>query len=235
MIKMRKLSQNTIELFDEFYDPETSKTRKESIKKTIEAVPELKDELREYGYLLDTIKLSGRLLLRKKLDVIHNQYFKKTIRSKRTVDELREKASALFKSFFTPYMDLVTVRNSSEKGEFKKAMEYYSARKYNEALDRLKKLVKADPENILIIFYTGISFLSSGNSKESLKFFNKIIRLKNPAFKNIVLWYASLAYLHQGNYNMAIKNINKIDKSSVYHKKANSLLKKLSGMLIIPG
>ncbi|MBK8553291.1 MAG: hypothetical protein IPL53_20415 [Ignavibacteria bacterium] len=183
----------------------------------------------ESPLLLNVIRSAGREKLRQKLDVIGSSYFKSRSIPVKGKITLKAKLEELFFLYFSPYENLVTVRSSKTKEKsLQEGMSFYTLKKYPEAVKLLKKYLIQYPDDSLIMFYLGISLLTSGKYKNASGMFKKILKSKNSLLFDHAKWYLALSYLKDSKPDKTLNELKSIEKESVYFRKAGNLMKKIS-------
>lgn len=189
-------------------------------------------ESSEFFFLSKIIKSAGREKLRSKLGMMSDSYFealKKTGDKINDINDIKERIGELFKTYFMPYQNLITVRSSKTKDNLlQDAMSYYTDKEYSSAAELFKRYLIKYPENQLILLYLGISLLATGKYKNASPVFKKILKIKNSLLTEEVKWYLALTYLKEFKIEESLTLLKKIGKESIYFRKASNLRKKIT-------
>ncbi len=142
----------------------------------------------------------------------------------------KDNDSALFGKYFTPYPDMITVKNLSFRSDntqdFLEGMTFYSLGDYDSAIYHFNICLSHDIGGDTVAFYKGIASLASGKTIDSaITVFNSLIRKKSP-FSNRSEWYLALAYLKEGKPEEASVHLRKIPATD------KELSAKVSSLLI---
>jgi tetratricopeptide (TPR) repeat protein len=132
----------------------------------------------------------------------------------------------LFEQYFTaePYRD--TKRSDSQVAS--EGIVYYNNKQYTQALIIFEKLLKNNPQNIAFRFYSGISYIETGNLPKAISYFQMIIENGDNLYIEHAEWYLGLSYLKAGDTIKAQKLFATIAShpSHYFREQAEKILKK---------
>lgn len=119
------------------------------------------------------------------------------------------------------------VRNNTASDELTKAFIAYESKAYNQAQTLFAEAYK-NSNNSELLFYLGISFLETGDTKKAIETFLKHIKF-NDRLAGKSNWYLALTYLKANDVERSKKILKKIASNSTNYnyKKAKSLYSKL--------
>lgn len=135
-----------------------------------------------------------------------------------------------FQAAFQPYPDEITIMGDGN-GEFdqkmaNKAMAFYNAENYREALPLLKTLADDNPEIAVLRLYQGIAEMQTADFTAATASFSA---LQNTSYARIAEWYQALTQVRYDN-SAAAKTILKTianTQGHPYQKQARELLEEL--------
>lgn len=110
------------------------------------------------------------------------------------------------------------------------AMEKYEKKNYSGAIEEFEKILAKDPDNYNALFYSSVSYLSTGQTDKAITNLNKILEKKDGEFYDAAQWYLSLAYIKKKDSLNARKVLMEVQKNfkSKYQKQADETLKKMN-------
>ena len=133
--------------------------------------------------------------------------------------------------YYEPYNRNIHTRIESgePEGVFMQAMIKYADEDYENALDLFQLVPSTDDFILPAHFYSGISFMQTGQYHEAASSFLYIIK----HFDNELIyqseWYLGLCYLKTNETDKAFSQFEKIAGSnSIYKENAKEILKKLA-------
>ncbi|MBK8553032.1 MAG: tetratricopeptide repeat protein [Ignavibacteria bacterium] len=143
---------------------------------------------------------------------------------------IKNLVSEIFDLFFYPFENIVTSRSGGDKNEILlKAMSYYSEGNYKKASGIFRKLMKKEPDNLLIYFYCGICELALNKAVSSRKFLNKVVTEDKEILNELAGWYLGLSYLKTGNVKSARKIFQGLT-STGKSRDSQNILKKIENL-----
>ncbi|MEM7549579.1 MAG: tetratricopeptide repeat protein [Bacteroidota bacterium] len=136
----------------------------------------------------------------------------------------------LFNEYFIPYDNLVVSRgSSSENPQLNKAMSLYDIGKYRKAIEAFKNTKQEN--SVVASFYMGVSYLSIGDTENSINKFSEVIESDNEILAEVAMWYKALAMIKKEDVEAAkkiLKQLTTSENSRFYRDRAESLLNELN-------
>jgi tetratricopeptide (TPR) repeat protein len=107
------------------------------------------------------------------------------------------------------------------------AMRKYEEKDFSGALADFERTLAKDPDNYNALFYSAVSYLSTGQTDKAIINLNKVLLKKDGALYDAAQWYLSLAYIKNKDTKNARKNLVELQKNSNsrYQKQADETLK----------
>ncbi len=137
----------------------------------------------------------------------------------------------LYSMYYEPYTKNIFSRLESgePEGIFMQAMIKYADEDYENALDLFKRVSSTDDFILPAHFYSGISFMQTGQYHEAASSFLYIIKQPDNELIYQSEWYLGLCYLKTDETGKAFTQLKKITRSnSIYKEKTEDILKKLA-------
>jgi tetratricopeptide (TPR) repeat protein len=220
-----------LELIEKYLKGKLNSTELKELNFLLKDSKSLSAAAREHGIIIEGIKEAGRNNLKKKLKGLTAAFNreKKRADAKFTITKkVRETLTKLYSRYFSPYEDLVTVRSGNKKyALLNEAMHYYNNHNYDDAVKLFRKILRSEPQNIAVLFYSGIALLEMDKAGDALKAFKKVIRLDSGYLKEQSLWYTGLIYLKQYDVNKAIRVFSAIPPDYANYSFAQKIMKTL--------
>lgn len=136
-----------------------------------------------------------------------------------------------YDKLFTMYFDSDRPVHVSRSGDVDlvEALKHYQQKDYENAIVLFNEILKEQPANFSIRFYTAISYIETKQFYEAIEYFNKIIEHNNNLYVEPSQWYLGLSYLGNHQPNLAVTQFEKVaeDPYSYYHEKAKEILDRL--------
>jgi len=135
----------------------------------------------------------------------------------------------LFKSYYSPFeIKSNVIRNtanaSNNPGD---ALLYYKSGDYKSALIGFNEVFNKDTTITVSRFYTGITYLATGNYNQAVKLL-AIISETPGEYQKEAQWYLGLAYLKTGEKEKSVKCFSLLVQTSEYYKdRAKTILRHL--------
>lgn len=107
-----------------------------------------------------------------------------------------------------------------------RAMERYEQKDFRGAIADFERTLSNEPGNYNALFYSAISYLSTGETDKAVANLNKVLENKEGEFYDAAQWYLSLAYIKKNDPQNARKILTELRKNtkSKYHKQAEETL-----------
>lgn len=220
-----------LELIDKYLKGKLNSKELKELNSLLKGSQSLSAAAREHGIIIAGIKEAGRNNLKKKLKGLTTAFNRERKRADSKIiikKKLKETLIKLYSKYFSPYEDLVTVRSGNKKyALLNEAMHHYNHRNYKDAVKLFRQILKTEPQNIAVLFYSGISLLELDKADEALKAFKKVIKLDSGYLKEQSLWYTGLIYLKQYEVDKAIKLFSTIPPDYSNYSFAQKIVKTL--------
>ncbi len=109
------------------------------------------------------------------------------------------------------------------------AMKKYEQKNYPGAAEDFEKILAKDPNNYNALFYSAVSYLSTGQPDKAITNLNKVLEKKDGELYDSAQWYLSLAYIKKSDTQNARKNLTELQKNSKskYQKQADATLREM--------
>lgn len=142
----------------------------------------------------------------------------------------QSKSEILFNRYFEPYPStLRIVRGNTTTSTLKQAVHWYERKEYKKALPGLEEMLKTEPSNPFLHFYTGMSFLCLDRPEKAIPHFRTVLALKEHPFLEPASWYLGLAFLKEGEMNKAKSIFQDIASSqNAFREESENLLQKMN-------
>ena len=140
--------------------------------------------------------------------------------------------NTLFRQYYRPDHGLAVKASEVKNPQLSQALQLYAAHHYSKALPIFTDLLKEDPKNDTLEFFTGNILLAQGEISAAQKAFEEV---SHPGvLKEKSLWYLTLIEIKNNDLNAAGSKLAQIlqDPASAGYENAHSLnkrLKKLTG------
>ena len=110
------------------------------------------------------------------------------------------------------------------------AMIKYDKQDYAGASYEFEKELKQNPGDEKTLFYSGVSYLSTGETDKAITNFSKVLQNKDGEYYDSAQWYLSLAYIKKKDTENARKNLTELknNSKSKYQKQADETLKEMN-------
>ncbi len=113
----------------------------------------------------------------------------------------------LYSKYYTADPGLATVMGNSPDYDFEKAMVEYKNGEYEKAFNAWNILLKQQPENDTLIYFTGVAAQAQKMDSVALNRLQQVVSNSKSAFYRDANWYLGLLYLKQGETKKAISYI----------------------------
>jgi len=135
---------------------------------------------------------------------------------------------------FSMYYDSdkpIRVTRSSD-ANLVEALRFYQQRNYEGAIELFSEVLKTDPENAAIRFYTGISYIETEQFDEAIESFQFIINENDNLYIEPAQWHLGLCYLKSKQTDKAEAQFMKIagDSRNYYKEDADMILDQIKNM-----
>ena len=109
------------------------------------------------------------------------------------------------------------------------ALIHFSKKDYQTAADLFDKILKTDPNNIAVMYYSGITNIEIKQYPKAIEMFENIIQDKDNLYIENAEWYLGLTFLVNEQENDAINQFELIANKSdhYYNSQAKSILEKV--------
>jgi len=109
------------------------------------------------------------------------------------------------------------------------AMIKYDKEDYGGAVKNFEQTLKQNPNDEKALFYSGVSYMSLGQTEKALVNLNKILANKNSKYYDDAQWYSSLAYIKNNDMKNARTNLIQIqnNEKSRYKRQADETLEQI--------
>lgn len=133
----------------------------------------------------------------------------------------------LFKMYYKT--EDVTGISRSGNGNIVEAVMKYHEKDYVAALQLFGQILENDPNNFAIRYYSGISYIETGNYDNAVAMLQSVIADNDNLYIEYAQWYCSLAYLAKGEMIPAKSGFEEIvsDPDHYYKEEAASILVKM--------
>ncbi len=110
------------------------------------------------------------------------------------------------------------------------AMQKYEQKNYAGATEDFEKTLTKDPNNYNALFYSAVSYMSTGQTDKAIINLNKVLAKKDGEFYDAAQWYLSLAYIKKNDTQNAKRNLSELQQNSRsrYQKQADETLKQMN-------
>ncbi len=138
-----------------------------------------------------------------------------------------QSAQEIFATYYDPYEDLITARDSKSSAVLNQAMAAYNQEEFATAESQLRAYLDAGGEHLGAKLYLAISQLEQGKINEVIPNLNAL--LNHPQYGQQSRWYLGLAYLKDGKITEAREILSSIaeDNQHYQQEKAQDILKRL--------
>ncbi len=244
------MNQEITEKIEKYLQGLMSEEEKRDFENEISQNKDLKKEVEQLSFVIDSIEHYGDTELRKRLNRIHNNISSQGPAIVRFIVNnkilsvaasviivismyftIEYFSGSMFNSekvyltyYSTPVYNQVT-RNVTGN-TLQQAELFYKQKEYGRASKMFRKLTNQDADDLTSFFYMAICLHETGSDSLALIQFDKIIERNNPALTDDALWYSAMIYIKQDKAANARKYLERLatDESSFYHKKAEEIL-----------
>ena len=116
----------------------------------------------------------------------------------------RHAPDTLFSRYYKPDPGLMTLMTEGNSNYvFEKAMVEYKNGDYNQALSAWTGLLRQQPDNDTLLYFSGSAALAAGRYAEAIRYLKPVAGYAGGAFRNDARWYLGLAYLGAGHKDSA--------------------------------
>jgi tetratricopeptide (TPR) repeat protein len=118
----------------------------------------------------------------------------------------------------------------SRSGNMVEALLFFSKKDYKAADEQFDQILKNEPNNFAVQYYSGISNLELKNYEKASLMFESILAKGNNLYTEYAQWYLGLSYLVSGNNELAKGIFSQIasNPDHYYSKDAKSILEKIN-------
>lgn len=119
--------------------------------------------------------------------------------------------------------------STSQMNETDVGMQKYQQKDYAGAAMDFETTLKNEPDNYNALFYSAVSYLSTGETDKAIVNLNKVLLKKDGELYDAAQWYLSLAYIKKNDTESARKNLIELQQNSKsrYQKQADETLKQI--------
>lgn len=244
-----ELPEQDRELIEKYIDGLLSPTEVEQLKVRLEQESLLAKELAQLELMTFTLREQDKIETKKELKELFNQHKKEnkpTIRRRLTYSYLvaasvglvamvlsfyvlntTSTPPQLFEEYYQAFPAQPITRNGN-KNELRQAVKLYKARKYQEALPLLLKIIEERPDEFQYNLLVGSCYLSQKEFSLSEQWFKSFLNSSDPLLKMHSQWYLAMTYLAQSKLNEAVPLLRTLARQdSAYQQEAQILLEKL--------
>lgn len=133
--------------------------------------------------------------------------------------EYTHSSSYLYQSYYTPDPGLPTVMGKiTSNYEFNNAMVDYKMGDYKKALQTWNTLLKKEPQNDTLQYFTAMAHMNLGNFKSAETQLEILKNNNNSAFYKESKWFLALLYLKADNKQRALELLQSLPKSQQTEK-----------------
>jgi tetratricopeptide (TPR) repeat protein len=135
-------------------------------------------------------------------------------------------AEKLFKMYYKSGETIGVARGNDNMVE---ALRYFTKSDYQAAEGLFEKILANDPNNIAVMYYSGISNIEIKNYQKAIQMFESIIHDGNNLYTENAEWYLGLSHLAAGEVDKADAIFKTIASTpgNYYTKDAKSILDKI--------
>jgi hypothetical protein len=131
----------------------------------------------------------------------------------------------VFADHFTPDPGLPVEMSASNDPAFHDAMIAYKLADHKEALEKWAPLLKVDPANDTLRFYSANAALALGDAARAIPLFKALAAEPSSAFRDRSRWYLFLAHVRMGQLSEA--EALGLDRDPVYGEQAKAIAAEL--------
>lgn len=233
---------------DRYIQQKLTKEEQSLFEKELHANPELADELALRQELNAGIKTLGNRDLKQRLKTMHKEVEQEqTNKLRLPLWKMLGAAAAVllccvFLFYFFQSKDLTTQElfanyyqtfelNLQDRGDatnkqLEEAIDFYDAKKYNQAFPIFETILSTDSANPQIQLAAGICQLEANQTTPAIERFQKVYESNDPFFKDHATWYLALCYLRQNDLGNSRRFLTQLanDVNVDHHQEAVELL-----------
>lgn len=202
-------SQENFEMIERYLNNEMLGDEKKAFESNLESNSELKSELKIQKDLRLAVEMGA---LKHDLNDIHDKLFVGEKSSSNNwlaiaagfaiiltlgvwIINQNGKPSDLFATYSTTDPGLPVPMSSTNHYLFYDAMVDYKAEKYEKAIEKWKGLLRAEPQNDTLNYYTGSSYFNLSDYEKATEYFEKVGREEGATLRDKAQWYSVLAWI----------------------------------------
>ncbi len=135
----------------------------------------------------------------------------------------------LFKMYYQPDQAVIVNRAGRGNVNIVEALMKFQNKDFEVASDMFEEILMANPDNIALRFYNGISYIETEKYDEAIESFNMILEDKENLYIEHAEWYLALCYLKKDQVEKARIQLLRIanEEDGFYKEDAQRILKKL--------
>jgi hypothetical protein len=114
-----------------------------------------------------------------------------------------------YSQFYKPDPGLATVMGNSDNYDFEKAMVEYKNEEYNKALAAWNILLKKQPANDTLLYFTAMAYQAKGDCDSAITNLQPVAENIQSAFNKDACWYLGLCWLKKKENQKAIGYIQR--------------------------
>lgn len=136
----------------------------------------------------------------------------------------------LFKSYYVPFdvkSDATRTLSNEVRDSYQTALINYKKGDYQSALKGFTETFNKDTTIVVSRFYTGITYIATGNYKQSVRMLGSISETSGE-YQKEALWYLGLTYLETGEKERSAQCFAILVQTSEYYRdRADKILRRL--------
>lgn len=136
----------------------------------------------------------------------------------------------LFTAYYRPYYNVVDDYkrgNNNINSQGTEGFRFYEQKEYSKAITAFEQKLSKDPNNISVLFYSGLSYLATNQTDLSIKHLTPVASSTHQ-LAEAAEWYLALAYLKNENIPECKDILKRIaDQKGAYKERATSLLQEI--------
>jgi tetratricopeptide (TPR) repeat protein len=120
----------------------------------------------------------------------------------------------IYSRYYIPDPGLMTLMSTSPSNyTFEKAMVEYKSGEYNKALKAWAAMLKTNPRNDTLMYFSGAASQAMGNYEAAISYLEPVANNNTSLFRSEACWYVGLSYVKKGDNVKAMDYLKRSERN----------------------